>query len=124
MENEIEVNGKQYVLKSTIKNASNIAAKTLKGLKYVLIRTNSAGVHVGYLKSRTGSECHLLNARRLWYWNGAASLSQLAVDGVSKPSTCKFPCEVPEIDLLNVIEVIPMSEKARLSVAEVAVWQQ
>ena len=120
--NEITVDGKEYVLKSTIKNSA--PAKSLKGLKYVLIRTYSAGVHCGYLKSRKGGEAKLLNARRLWYWDGASSLSQLAVDGVKKPENCKFPCEVPEIDLINVIEVIPMSEKARLSVASVKIWQQ
>ena len=118
--NEIVIDGKEYVLKSTIKNSS--LAKPLKNMKYVLVRTYSAGVHVGYLKSRKGSELTLVNARRLWYWDGASSLSQLAVDGVSKPSNCKFPCEVPEIDLLNVIEVIPVSEKARKSVSEVKVW--
>lgn len=118
--NEIVIDGKEYVLKSTIKNSS--LAKPLKNMKYVLVRTHSAGVHVGYLKSRKGSELTLVNARRLWYWDGASSLSQLAVDGVSKPSNCKFPCEVPEIDLLNVIEVIPVSEKARKSVSEVKVW--
>ena len=120
--NELVIDGKEYVLKSSIKNSS--AAKSFKGLKYVLIRTYSAGVHCGYLKSRKGGECTLINARRLWYWDGAASLSQLAVDGVKKPENCKFPCEVSEIDLINVIEVIPMSEKARLSIQGVKVWKQ
>jgi hypothetical protein len=116
------IDGKEYVLKSEIKNSS--AAKTLKGLKYVIVRTYSAGVHAGYLKQRKGNELTLLNARRLWYWDGAASLSQLAMEGVKKPDTCKFPCEVSEIDLLGVIEIIPCTEKARLSIAAVKVWQQ
>lgn len=120
--NELVIDGKEYVLKSTLKSIK--PTNSFKGLKYVLVRTYSAGVHCGYLKARRGGEATLLNARRLWYWDGAASLSQLAVDGVKKPENCKFPCEVPEIDLINVIEVIPMSEKARLSVAGVKVWQQ
>ena len=119
--NELIIDGKEYVLKSSIKN--NTLAKTLKGLKYVIVRTYSAGVHVGYLKSRKGTECTLIDSRRLWYWDGASSLSQLAVDGVSKPETCKFPCVVPEIDLLGIIEVIPCSEKSRLSIASVKIWQ-
>ena len=50
-------------------------------LKYVIVRTYSAGVFAGNLKSRDGKEVTLTNARRLWYWSGAASLSQLAVAG-------------------------------------------
>jgi hypothetical protein len=92
-------------------------------MKYVLIRTYSAGVFVGYLKSRKDGEAVLLNARRLWYWDGAASLSQLAMEGVTKPDTCKFPVEVPEITLINVIEVIPITEKAKKSIAGVKIWK-
>jgi len=47
-----------------------------KLLKYVLVRTQSAGVFAGELESRNGQEVVLLNARRIWYWDGAASLSQ------------------------------------------------
>ena len=101
--------------------------KEVKGIKtkrkYVLIRTYSAGVFVGYLKSRKGSEVVLTNARRLWYWDGAASLSQLAMEGVKKPQNCKFPMEVTEITLLNVIEIIPVTDKAKKSISEVAIWQ-
>jgi hypothetical protein len=118
----VQVNGIEYVRKDSIKQSQ--PAKSLKGMKYVLIRTYSAGVFVGYLQSRKGNEAILLNARRLWYWDGAASLSQLAVNGVTKPENCKFPCEVEEITLLNIIEVIPVTEKARKSISEVAIWQK
>ncbi len=92
--------------------------------KYVIVRTYSAGVFAGELVSRKGQEVKLKNARRIWYWKGAASLSQLAVDGTSDPSGCKFPCEVPEIELLNAIEIIGVSAKARASIASVPVWEQ
>lgn len=62
------------------------------------------------------------NARRLWKWEGAASLSQLATDGTSKPSDCKFPCEVDTIELLNAIEILDCTQKAQESIASVAVW--
>ena len=92
---------------------------------YVIIRTYSAGVHAGYLESKkstaAGVEVRLSNARRLWYWDGAASLSELSVDGVSRPQNCKFPTEVPWIDLLA-IEILPCSKKAQDSIKSVAVW--
>lgn len=121
--NEIVIGGKEYVLKSSIKAPIKLAT-TKKGLKYCIVRTYSAGVFAGYLEKRTGGEAVVLEARRLWYWDGAASLSQLAVDGVSKPQNCKFPVAVQKIELVNVIEVIECTEKAKQSIESVEVWKQ
>ena len=92
-------------------------------MKDVIIRTRSAGVFAGHLKSFKDGIAILKDARRLWYWSGAASLSQLSVDGVSNPSACKFPVAVPEITLPEVIEILPVSEKARTSIDAVPVWR-
>lgn len=94
----------------------------VKGLKYCIVRTYSAGVFAGYLKSRKGKEGIVLNARRIWYWSGSASLSQLAVDGTSDPSNCKFPVEVAEVTLTEIIEVIPCTKKAQESIKNVPIW--
>jgi hypothetical protein len=91
---------------------------------YIICRAYSAGVFAGFLEKREGREVTLKNARRLWYWSGAASLSQLACEGVSRPESCKFPMEVPEVLLLEAIELLPVSEKAQKSIAEVAIWKQ
>jgi len=122
MENEIEINGKKYVLKDSIKAVAG--AKTLKGKKYVIARTYSAGVFAGYLDKKEGKEIVLLNARRLWQWVGAASLSQLAMEGTKSPENCKFPCEINRVELTEVIELIDVTEKARLSIASVPIWQK
>ena len=89
-----------------------------------MVRTYSAGVFLGTLKSREGKEVVLNNARRMWYWDGAASLSQLATDGTSKPKTCKFPAAVSEVLLTEAIEIIPATEAAIASIAAVKVWKQ
>lgn len=91
--------------------------------KYVIVRTYSAGVFAGYIKSRKGQEVILEKARRLWYWKGAASLSQLAIDGVSSPQECKFPAEVSKVELLQAIEILDVTEKARKSIASVEIWK-
>ena len=90
---------------------------------YVIVRTYSAGVFAGYLRSREGTEVVLREARRLWYWDGAASLSQLAVEGVSKPKTCKFPTPVQKITLTEAIEILEVSPEAQASIASVPVWR-
>jgi hypothetical protein len=101
----------------------NRPAPILDDMKYVICRTYSAGVFAGYLESRVGQEVVLRNARRLWYWEGSASLSQMAEHGTSNPSTCKFPCEVSRVELLNAIEICDATKKAQDSIASVKVWQ-
>lgn len=90
--------------------------------KYVIVRTYSAGVFAGVLESRNGREVVLTNARRLWYWSGAASLSQMAVSGTSRPSECKFPVAVSRVELLEVIEILDVTDAARASIEAVPVW--
>jgi len=118
------INGEEYVKKSEIKNE----ATDTDGLKYCIIRAESAGVFAGYLESITdtlgGRVVVLKNFRRLWYWSGAASLSQLAVDGTCKPSDCKFPCAVPKAEISKVIEIIYCTEKAKKSIEGVKIWEQ
>jgi len=95
----------------------------IKDMEYKIVRTYSAGVFAGYIESVNGQVVVIRNARRLWYWDGAASLSQLAVDGASKPENCKFPAEVDRIQVFEAIELINVTEKAKKSIAEVPVWQ-
>ena len=92
--------------------------------KICMFRTYSAGVHVGYLKKRDGKEVTLLKARRIWYWDGAASLSELAMKVTSKPENCKFTCEVDEIVLTEAIEIIPVTYKAKESISNVKEWSK
>ena len=90
--------------------------------RYCIVRANGAGVFAGILKEKEGDEVALTDARRLWYWDGAASLSQLAQEGTSKPSKCRFPVAVDEILVMNVLEIIPTTEAAEKSIRGVKVW--
>ena len=91
--------------------------------RYVIVRTYSAGVHAGILKSHTGGEVTLTDARRIWYWKGAASLSELSQHGIYHDGS-KIPCAVPEIVLTEAIEVIPCSDKARESIVTCPEWTE
>lgn len=91
--------------------------------KKVIIRADRSGVFFGTLKNKDGSEVTLTNCRRLWYWEGAASISQLAVDGVTKPNNCKFTVAVEEILVMDTIEIIPCTKKAIKSIEGVKVWK-
>jgi len=87
-----------------------------------MVRTYSAGVFAGTIETLEGKVAKLTNARRIYYWDGAATLSQLATDGTSKPEKCKFPVAVDEVILTQVIEIIPITDKAKASIDSVAVW--
>lgn len=95
-----------------------------KGLKYCIVRTYSAGVFAGYVESRNGQEVVIKDVRRIWYWDGANSLSQLAKDGTSKPKNCKFAVKVDKIEVLEAIEIIECTEKAKKSIEGVEEWKQ
>lgn len=117
---EIEINGIKYIPKTSA------AAQIAVDKNTVIVRADRAGVFCGQLVKSdlgNGGVVTLTNARRFWYWSGAASLSQLAVDGTSKPSQCKFPCAVPEITIVGCIEIIPCSPAAIKTFNQVPVWK-
>ena len=95
--------------------------------KKVIIRADRAGVFFGTLTEKretpAGVEVELKDSRRLWYWDGAESLSQLATEGTKKPGRCKFTVIVPQHMVMNVIEIIPCSEEAVESIESVEVWK-
>jgi len=116
---EVVINGVAYVPKGS----EGVMAPMVDGLKYVICRTCSAGVFAGFLETRNGQEVVMRKARRLWMWVGAASLSQLAVDGVAKPKECKFPEIIDRVELLQAIEIIDVTDKAKKSIESVPVWK-
>lgn len=89
----------------------------------VIIRANRAGVFYGTIVRKDGDEVELTNCRRIWYWDGAASISELAVHGTIKPGQCKFSVTVESITILGVIEIIPVTKEAAQSIEAVKVWR-
>jgi len=118
----IKIDNIEYVKKS-----QTTPAPDYKGMEYCIIRTYSAGCFAAYVEkewTEDSVKCALLQkSRRLWYWDGAASLSQLAMEGVKKPENCKFPCEVNNHKVYNVIEIIPCTEEAQESINSVKIWK-
>jgi hypothetical protein len=116
--NEIMINGVKYVPENNL---------SVDGMKPVLIRSFAAGVHFGYLKSEqftpSGKVVVLSNTRRVWYWSGAASLSQMANEGVKNPKDCNFSVIVAENEIVNVLETIPLTEIALKNLYEVPIWK-
>ena len=92
--------------------------------KYCIVRGREFGVFAGTVDTVDGNRVLLKNARRLWYWDGAASISQIAMEGVKAPGNCKFTMTVESILLADYIEIIPATEQAKAIIDEVRVWKR
>ena len=88
-----------------------------------IVRCNRAGVFYGEIVSRNGQEVEMKDVRNIWYWDGAATVMQLAAEGVSKPNTCKFSVPVESLVLLEAIQIIPCTDKAVESLDAVKPWR-
>lgn len=92
--------------------------------KYVVVRGNRSGVFAGTLKEKNGQEVTLTKARKLFYWDGAAAVEQLAVDGTNTPDNCKFTVTVDEIVITDAIQILPTTAKAETSIKGVKEWKR
>jgi hypothetical protein len=117
---EIVIDGTTYVPKSE-------SADSPEGKKAVLIRSRDAGVHFGFLQKEeftpSGKVVTLSHTRRVYYWDGAASLSQMALEGVSKPENCKISVVLESNEIVNVIETLPLTKKSLDNLNSVKIWK-
>jgi hypothetical protein len=111
---KITIDGEVFVRESDLKESFG---------EYVIVRCDRSGVFFARIESRIGREAVLRDARKIWFWAGAATLAQLAIDGTSRPEECKFPAPVDKITVLDVIEILETTQKARDSIMGVQVWK-
>lgn len=79
--------------------------------KYVVVRTYSAGVHLGVLEAQMGKEVILRDSRRIWSWKGAFTLSAVVTTG---PKEATVSCAVDLNHLTEAVEVIPLTQEAEI----------
>lgn len=91
--------------------------------KSYIVRGDRSGVFFGEIESRNGTEILMKNVRRIWYWDGAYSISELAKKGTQRPENCKFTVTVESIEILDVIEIIECTAIAEKSIKEVEEWK-
>lgn len=91
--------------------------------KKVVVRGIQSGVYFGTLAERDGQEVKLMNCRNIWYWSGANSLMQLAAEGVKRPNDCNITMTVNELVLLDIVEIIPLTDMAIKNLEAVSEWK-
>ena len=90
----------------------------------VLVRDHRAGVHVGTLTSwDTQTKCATLKeARKVWYWAGAASVHGIAARGIDQKRSQIAPV-VPEVISCDVIEIVACTDEGYNSVMTCPEWK-
>lgn len=91
--------------------------------KYYIVRCDRSGVFFGQITKREGSEVTLTNCQQLWRWDGACSVSQIALEGVKKPNDCKFTVVVDELLVLDAIEILTCTDAAVQNIKSVGIWK-
>ena len=118
----VKINGVDYVRAD---KAAQSAA-SLDGKPFVIVRSYGAGVFAGYVSERrveNGVAIAVLDrCIRLHRWTGC-SLSQVANDGTAGTGENRFSMPVDGHEILQVIEVIPCTEKSRLAIQAVKTWR-
>lgn len=94
----------------------------MKTQKYI-VRCDRSGVFYGEIEKRDGQDVVMKNARCLWSWCGAASLMQMALEGVKQPKDCKFTVAVDSLEVLDAIEILPCADAAVESIEAVKPWK-
>lgn len=115
----LTVNGKNYVLADSLKKES---AEKLDGLPCVIVRTYSAGVVYGYLKSRIGKEVVLLKSRKIFNWSGALEVTHIAVEGVLS-GKISVPCETESV-YTEAIEIHELTKTAKEKLDGIVSWKK
>ena len=91
--------------------------------KFFIVRADRAGVFFGKIKEQSHDMVTMTNVRKLFYWDGACAVEELAMNGTKKPDSCKFTIEIPEMVIADPIQIIPCTDKAVEVLSGVKVWQ-
>jgi hypothetical protein len=95
--------------------------------QFYIIRADKAGVFLAKIESIEGDTIVCNSLRRLYYWEGALDVTQIAAYGIDRPQSCKFSTQLAITDkstIFNVIEFHPASDKAIESINLVKEWNK
>lgn len=92
--------------------------------QYYIVRCDRAGVFFGKIKERNGTDVVMTEVRKIWFWSGAAAVEQLAMNGPKNPSQCKITVEVPEMTVIDPVQIIPCTQTAKETIQRIAAWKR
>ena len=90
--------------------------------KYVIVRSNEAGVFFGILSAKEGTELTLTNARKVYYWSGAACVEEMSQHGIQNLKDSKLTIFVDTIIISNYVQILFCSEEAIENIKNAKSW--
>lgn len=91
--------------------------------QFYIVRAAEAGVFFGKVESRTDREITMTDVRKIFYWEGACAVEELAVHGTVSPNKCKLTVIVPRMIIANPIQIIPCTDRATDVLSRIRVWK-
>lgn len=95
----------------------------IKKNQYYIVRTVNAGVFFGKIKFINKESILMQDVRKLWYWEGAYAVEELALHGTKKPNNCRFTVIIPEMEIAEPVQIIPCTKESVESIQAVEIWQ-
>ncbi len=89
-----------------------------------LVRCDRSGVFYGTLVELEGQRAKIKDARKIFYWDGASCLEQLAMEGTKTPERCKFTMIVDEIEVFDLIQLLACTVNAITNIEKVKEWKK
>ncbi len=89
-----------------------------------IVRTDRAGVFYGEIKSKTKNSITMTNVRKIFYWDGACAVEELALNGTSKPNNCKLTVIIPEMEIASPIQILPCSKNSVEILNAIPIWKK
>ena len=96
----------------------------MKKTKKYIVRCHLAGVFYGEVVKHDKDEITMRNVRKIWYWEGACAVEELAANGTTRPENCKFTVKIDEMIIANPVQIIPCTEKAVASLEKAHEWSR
>ena len=89
--------------------------------KICIVRSNMAGVFFGEVQEIEGSQVLIKNARKIWRWNGANTVEDIANTGVLSVSKVTVMVDLVLIEKFE--QIIPCTEFAITNLTNQPAWK-
>lgn len=113
------IDDEKYIQESDIQQGQRVT--NTDGMVYAIVCCERSGIFAGYIENQEDCQVALVNARRIKYWSGAASITQLALQGTSKPTDCLFSI-THDVRVLDACSITECTEKGMESIQAVKDW--
>ena len=90
--------------------------------KHVIVRSNLAGVFFGILIAKDGEELTLKDGRKFFYFSGANTVEDLAMQGALNVDSCKLTIPVSEIVISKFEQILPCTKESVNQIKSIPIW--